>query len=122
MATDLTIKSLITELNSLKTEIKTRREALKKLTEREKEIHTKIKLFLKEKNQPGVKDKTQGIAIVSEKVEKTVRKKKNEAKQDILNVLRHYMDDNKAQKIFNEMEESNKGEKIEKEVLKIMKL
>ena len=122
MATELTIKSLMTELGSIKTEIKTRREALKKLTDREKEIKEKIQAFLKEKNQAGVKDKTQGMAVITEKVSKTVRKKKNEMKQDTLNVLRHYMDDNKAQKIFSEMEESKKGDKIEKDVLKIMKI
>lgn len=122
MATELTIKSLMTELGSIKTEIKTRREALKKLTDREKEIKEKIQAFLKEKNQAGVKDKTQGMAVITEKVCKTVRKKKNEMKQDTLNVLRHYMDDNKAQKIFSEMEESKKGDKIEKDVLKIMKI
>ena len=122
MATELTIKSLMTELGSIKTEIKTRREGLKKLTDREKEIKEKIQAFLKEKNQAGVKDKTQGMAVITEKVCKTVRKKKNEMKQDTLNVLRHYMDDNKAQKIFSEMEESKKGDKIEKDVLKIMKI
>jgi len=122
MATELTIKSLMTELGSIKTEIKTRREALKKLTDREKEIKEKIQAFLKEKNQAGVKDKTQGMAVITEKVCKTVRKKKNEMKQDTLNVLRHYMDDNKAQKIFSEMEESKKGDKIEKDILKIMKI
>lgn len=122
MATDLTIKSLMTELTSIKTEIKIRREGLKKLTQREKEIKQSIETFLKEKNQPGIKDTSQGMAVITEKVSKTIRKKRNETKKDTLNVLRHYMDDNKAQRIFNEMEEARKGEKKETQVLKIVKI
>lgn len=122
MATDLTIKSLMTELTSIKTELKTRREGLKKLVQREKEIKQSIETFLKEKNQPGVKDTSQGMAVITEKVSKTIRKKRDETKKDSLNVLRHYMDDSKAQRIFNEMEEARKGEKKETQVLKIVKI
>jgi len=122
MATDITIKSLMTELTSIKTELKTRREGLKKLIQREKEIKQSIETFLKEKNQPGVKDTSQGMAVITEKVSKTIRKKRDETKKDTLNVLRHYMDDNKAQRIFNEMEEARKGEKKETQVLKIVKI
>lgn len=122
MATDLTIKSLVTELNTLQTEIKNRRKDLKKFTDREKDIKLKISAFLKEKNQPGIKDQSQGIAIITEKVKRVVRKKKNVAKDDTLNVLRHYMDDSKANKIFNEMQESKKGDTIDKDVLRIVKI
>jgi len=122
MSGDLTIKSLMTELTGIKTEIKTRRSELSKILEREKEIKSQISSFLKEKNQAGVKDTVQGVAIITEKVSKIVPKKKKDSKIDALNVLRHYMDDSKAQKIFNEIEESRKGDKVDKEVLKIIKI
>jgi len=119
MATDLPIKSLLSELNNLQTEIKTRRTELKKYTDRVKEIKTKISIFLKEKNQPGVKDQSQGIAIIVEK--KPAKRKKGEVKKDIMNVLRHYMDDNKAQKIYNEMNASDSKTETQ-DVLKIHKI
>ena len=66
--------------------------------------------------------KADGTKIADTKPDTVVPKKKKESKNDALNVLRHYMDDSKAQKIFNEMEESRKGDKVEKEVLKIIKI
>jgi hypothetical protein len=122
MATDLTIKQMMTELNTLKLEIKNRRADLKKLTDRVKDINEKISVFLKEKNQPGIKDQSQGIAIISKKVKRVVRKKKKEEKDDTMNVLRHFMPDDKAQRIFNELKESRKGETVDKDVLEIIKI
>lgn len=122
MATDLTIKQMMSELNTLKLEIKNRRTDLKKLTDRVKDINEKISAFLKEKNQPGIKDQSQGIAIISKKVKRVVRKKKKEEKDDTMNVLRHFMSDDKAQRIFNELKESRKGETVDKDVLEIIKI
>lgn len=121
MATDLTIKSLMTELNTLKIETKTRKGELKKLTDREKQIKEQIKKFLEENKQPGVKDKSQGIAIIVEKVEKLTKKKKNQANEDCLNVLRHYMDNDKASKIYNEIKNAQ-NEQTKKDILKIVKI
>lgn len=122
MATDLTIKQMMSELNTLKLEIKNRRTDLKKLTDRVKDINEKISAFLKEKNQPGIKDQSQGIAIISKKVKRVVRKKKKEEKDETMNVLRHFMSDDKAQRIFNELKESKKGETVDKDVLEIIKI
>lgn len=122
MATDLTIKQMMSELNTLKLEIKNRRADLKKLTDRVKDINEKISAFLKEKNQPGIKDQSQGIAIISKKVKRVVRKKKKEEKDETMNVLRHFMSDDKAQRIFNELKESKKGETVDKDVLEIIKI
>lgn len=122
MATDLTIKQMMSELNTLKLEIKNRRADLKKLTDRVKDINEKISAFLKEKNQPGIKDQSQGIAIISKKVKRVVRKKKKEEKDETMNVLRHFMSDDKAQRIFNELKESKKGEMVDKDVLEIIKI
>ena len=121
MATDLNIKALTSELGPLSKEIKKRREELKKLVEREKEIKKKISEFIKTNNLPGVKDQSQGIAIISEKTEVTKRKKKCEEKDNSLNVLRHYMDDEKARKIYEEMQNSNK-DKVETQKLKIISI
>jgi hypothetical protein len=121
MATDLNIKALTSELGPLSKEIKKRREELKKLVEREKEIKKKISEFIKTNNLPGVKDQSQGIAIIAEKTEVTKRKKKCEEKDNSLNVLRHYMDDEKARKIYEEMQNSNK-DKVETQKLKIISI
>ena len=115
-------KTVMSELNTLKQEIKNRRADLKKLTDRVKDINEKISVFLKEKNQPGIKDQSQGIAIISKKVKRVVRKKKKEEKDDTMNVLRHFMSDDKAQRIFNELKESRKGETVDKDVLEIIKI
>ena len=122
MATDLTIKQMMSELNTLKLEIKNRRTDLKKLTDRVKDINEKISAFLKEKNQPGIKDQSQGIAIISKKVKRVVRKKKKDEKDETMNVLRPFMSDDKAQRIFNELKESKKGETVDKDVLEIIKI
>ena len=119
MATDLPIKSLMSELNKLQTEIKTRRTELKKYISRVKEIKDKIAIFCKEKNQPGVKDQSQGIAIIIEK--KPIKRKKGDIKKEMMNVLRHYMDDNKAQKIFNEINTSDSKTETQ-EILRIHKI
>ena len=122
MATDLTIKQMMSELNTLKLEIKNRRTDLKKLTDRVKDLNKIVADFLKNNNQPGIKDSSQGIAIISKKVKRVVRKKKKEAKDETLNILRHYMADDKAQRIFNEMQESKKGDTVDKDVLEIIKI
>ena len=121
MATDLNIKALTSELGPLSKEIKKRREELKKLVQREKEIKSKISDFIEKNKLPGVKDQSQGIAIISEKTQVTKRKKKAEAKDNDLNVLRHYMDDEKARKIYEEMLNSNK-DKVETQKLKIISI
>jgi len=69
-----------------------------------------------------IKDQSQGIAIISKKVKRVVRKKKKEEKDDTMNVLRHFMSDDKAQRIFNELKESRKGETVDKDVLEIIKI
>lgn len=121
MATEQ-MKNVMSELNTLKQEIKNRRTELKKLTDRVKDLNKIVADFLKNNNQPGIKDSSQGIAIISKKVKRVVRKKKKEAKDETLNILRHYMADDKAQRIFNEMQESKKGDTVDKDVLEIIKI
>lgn len=117
MATDLNIKELTTQLSTYRKEIKNRREELKKLVTIEKEIKAKISKFLKDNNLPGVK--ANGIAIINEKKQVSLRKKKSEIKNDALAVLERYMDPAKAKKLYNEMQNI---EKIEKQELKIISI
>ena len=77
MATEQ-MKTVMSELNTLKQEIKNRRTDLKKLTDRVKDLNKIVADFLKNNNQPGIKDSSQGIAIISKKVKRVVRKKKKE--------------------------------------------
>jgi hypothetical protein len=121
MATEQ-MKNVMLELNTLKQEIKNRRVELKKLTDRVKDLNKIVADFLKSNNQPGIKDSSQGIAIISKKVKRVVRKKKKEAKDETLNILRHYMADDKAQRIFNEMQEYKKEDMVEKDILEIIKI
>ena len=121
MATEQ-IKNVMSELNTLKQEIKNRRVELKKLTDSVKDLNKIVAEFLKNNNQPGIKDSSQGIAIISKKVKRVVRKKKKETKDETLNILRHYMADDKAQRIFNEMQEYKKEDMVEKDVLEIIKI
>jgi hypothetical protein len=121
MATEQ-MKTVMSELNTLKQEIKNRRTDLKKLTDRVKDLNKIVADFLKNNNQPGIKDSSQGIAIISKKVKRVVRKKKKEEKDETLNILRHYMADDKAQRIFNEMVQSKKGDTVDKDVLEIIKI
>ena len=53
---------------------------------------------------------------------KNNRKKKKDAKDETLNILRHYMADDKAQRIFNEMQEYKKEDMVEKDILEIIKI
>jgi hypothetical protein len=122
MANDIPIKQLIKELSDIRIEIKNRKDSLKKITDREKDIKNKIQIFLKSQNQQGIKDNSQGLAVINEKVLKSERKKKKETKEEMLVVLRNYMDDERAKKIFNELNQTKNSEKIEKEILKVIKI
>ena len=122
MSTDINIKALMLELSGIQKDLKIKRVELKKLSERQKEIKTKISKFLKENNQPGVRDLSQGIAVISEKKEKRKAKKEGEKRKDAMTILNHYMTDEKAEKIYNEIKESLKGNQFEENVLKVVKI
>lgn len=119
MANDLNIKDIFTELDTLNKEVSTRLKALNDLKKRKKELEKKVSLYLKEKGQPGIK--YQGVAIVSEKVKRTVTKKKDDAKQEALTILAHYnIGGTNAEKIYNELLASKK-EEVQKEIIKFRK-
>lgn len=122
MSTDINIKALMLELSGIQKDLKIKRVELKKLSDRQKEIKQKISKFLKENNQPGVRDLSQGIAVISEKKEKRKAKKEDEKKRDAMTILHHYMDEDKARKIYSEIKETLKGNQFEEHVLKVVKI
>jgi len=113
------IKSLLLELPQLEADIKERQKKLKELKKRLKDIKSQIESFLKEKNQPGVRD--QNIAVVSEEVKRVKRIKKSEVKEATMNVLLNYMDSEKAAKIYKQINNAEREEENVKK-LKVIKL
>ena len=114
MAAEIPIQAILSELELIKREkgvvTKEKNSVYKRwkdLDNREKELNDKVKIYLREKKQPGVK--YQGIAVVSETVEKKKTKKKEEAEKDIMGVFQHYgIDGNAARKIYAEIKEAGK--------------
>jgi|LauGreDrversion4_2_1035121.scaffolds.fasta_scaffold01314_4 hypothetical protein len=111
------IGSIILELKELNNELKIRNEEIKKLRERKKQIEENLCKFFEEKKQPGIKYK--GLAVVAEDKTARVKKKKAEKTQDCINVLKHYNIHN-AEKIYNELLETMKGDEISKKTVKII--
>lgn len=111
------IGSIILELKDLNNEIKIRNEELKKLRLRKKNIEENLCKFFEEKKQPGIKYK--GLAVVAEDKTTRTKKKKEEKTQDCINVLKHYNIHN-AEKIYNELLETMKGDEISKKSVKII--
>ena len=70
--------ALISEINSLKVEIKRRSQALSKLRKRKKELESKLIQFLDNNNQRGVTYKGK-LAIVKQQKSRSIRRlRKNE--------------------------------------------
>jgi hypothetical protein len=110
------IASLVSELKSLDTEIKTRAIELSKLRKRQESIKDQILNYLEEEKKPGLKHN--GTIVMTEDKSTRLRKKKAEKAQDCINVLKHYGIHN-ADKIWKELQEVVKGDKTQKKILKI---
>jgi len=122
MSNDINIKGLLQELSGLEKDLKLKRQEIKKLSERQKEIKNKISKFLKENNQPGVRDLSQGIAVISEKKNRQKPKKEDEKRKDAMTILHNYMDEGKARQIYDQIKETLKGNHFEENVLKVLKI
>jgi len=122
MSNDINIKGLLQELSGLEKDLKLKRQEIKKLSERQKEIKNKISKFLKENNQPGVRDLSQGIAVISEKKNRQKAKKEDEKRKDAMTILHNYMDEGKARQIYDQIKETLKGNHFEENVLKVLKI
>lgn len=114
----MSIKSDVLELEAIKAEIKNLNERKKKLKEKEKLVESKIRDFLKAKEQPGVKH--QGTAIILEEKERPGPKKPKERDNDAMTVLQKYGIKD-TQKVLKELMEARKGETILQQSLKIKK-
>lgn len=115
----MSIKSDVAELESIRTELKHINIRRKVLKEKEKQVEARISLFLKSKDQIGVKH--QGMAVIIEEKEKCEPKKLKDRDTDAINVLeKHGIKD--ADKVFAELMQARKGDKILMEKLYVRKL
>jgi hypothetical protein len=111
------IIAAVTELKDLSQDIAIRAKEIKKLRDRKKELEEKICKFLEEKDQPGVKYKDTAIILEKNKYTR-IPKKKAKKEEDCLAVLRHYGIGN-AEKIFNELVETMKGDEVPKNAVRL---
>jgi len=126
------LKSIITNIDSknkslkkiMNTDINPRKNNLNELKKRKKYLEESIQKFLNENKQTGIKDTNNGIAIITEKKTKHISKKNKEAKNDVYNVLLHYMNEDKAKRIFSEIESAKKNtiEQFNLKVIDIKKI
>lgn len=115
----MSIKNYVNEMNLINAEIKRVSAHLKNLRKKSKELEEYIVIFLKQKDQPGLKyDNT---AIIVETKAKRTSKKKSEAEIDALRVLEENGVEN-PQKVLQEIIEARKGYEIEQKKLKIKKI
>jgi hypothetical protein len=100
------IKGYVTELKSLKNEIKVQQSSLKVLRQKAKQVEESIQEYLESKGQTGLKYK--GMAIMVDHKEKRRRKKKQEQLEDSLSVLSRYDIDN-PQRLLDDLMDARKG-------------
>lgn len=105
----MSIKSYVEELGAIKEELKKMTKARKVLTLRTKELEKNIAVYLKSKDQPGVKH--EGNAIILEEKENRAPKKTGEKDSDASEILKKY-GIQEPLKVLNEILEARKGEKI----------
>lgn len=115
----MSIKADVSELESIRLEIKAINDKRKKLKQQEKDVEHRISQYLKAKDQPGVKH--HGTAIILEEKEHSGHKKPKERDSDAMSVLEKYGIQD-TQKVLNEIMKARKGQTIIKETLKIRKL
>ena len=109
--------SWVTELKDLTTEIKRRTRETAILRKRKDELEEKIEKTLVEQDKPGVKYKDVAVILDKNKI-KRLPKKKAQKEEDAITVLKHYGIDN-AEKIFNEVMETMKGEEVQKNAIRL---
>jgi regulator of sigma D len=112
------IKGFVTELKSLRNEIKIQSVSLKDLRKKARGVEENIQKYLEAKDQKGLR--YQGIAIILDNKESRRRKKKDEQLEDSISVLKRYeVEDPK--KIIEELIEARKGSPQPKSRLKLTK-
>jgi chromosome segregation ATPase len=112
----MSIQGKVTELQSIKGELKSLRERGTKLRTRIKEIEEEIDTYLEVKDQPGLKYK--GLAITIDTKEKRKIKKKTDQINDAISVLeKHGVHNPKT--VLDEIVEARRGSPTEHRKLKI---
>ena len=111
----MSIVGEIKELDEIEKGIKRLGSTLRGLRVRKKHLEGVITDFLQRHNEPGVK--FQGKAIIAQKKDKRVRKKKSEREEALKNVLSRYVTD--PDRVAGEVQEAIQGEQHETMSLKI---
>lgn len=114
----MSIKSDVTELESIKNELKRLNLQRKELLKKCKTVEKRIFDYLKAKDQPGLKH--QGTAILLEQKEVRPAKKKKDINTCAITILEKYGIKN-PEKALNEIIESRKSDPVKKEKLTIKK-
>jgi hypothetical protein len=115
----MSIQGDVNELNSINKEIKALAVSRRKLVAKKKLVEERIKLFLKNKDQPGVKHN--GVAIILDKSEKRANLKKDEQERQIREILsQNGVSD--VNRVLQELNNSKKGDFIPNEKLVITKI
>jgi hypothetical protein len=86
----MSIKEDMIELHGINNEIKNLNAQLKELRNSKSQVEERIIEFLNEKELPGFKDPTKNISVVLLEKETRTRKKENEKKQDIIEILEKF--------------------------------
>jgi len=115
----MSIKNDIVELDQINTEIKRLYTEMRVLRKRAKNIEDRILIYLKEKDQPGLK--YNNTAVVVENKDRALPKKKSESEHDIIRVLRDNGVDDPLS-VYKQINEAKKGEIVEKQKLRFKKL
>ena len=115
----MSIQGKVTELNSLKNELKSLSQKCTVLRKRAKVIEQEIDDYLEQKDQPGLK--YNGIAIIRETKTKRPIKKKTDVREATINILEN-AGVNNPEKIFEELTEARLGSPKEHRKLKINKI
>jgi hypothetical protein len=115
----MSIQGKVSELNSIKNELKSLRIRGTTLRKRGKQIEEEIDEYLDMKDQPGLKYK--GTAIIRETATKRRTKKKDEKRSDAIHVLEKY-GIGSPEKILDELTESGRGSPTEHRKLKFQKI
>jgi hypothetical protein len=104
----MSIQRNVTELQLIKNELKEMGARAKALRLRAKTIEDQIAIYLKSKDQQGVKYK--GVAIIIEHKPKRLTKKKQDQDDDALAVLRKQgMDAVQAEQLLKDVLEARRG-------------
>lgn len=117
----MSIKGDIKELEDIEIEIKRINTQLNALRNKRNILKSNINQYLQAKDQPGVK--YGNIAIIREEKEKFTSKgiKKKDKQDKAISILKQYGINN-PKDVFNEIQNSLKGEKIVDSVIKVKKI